>query len=345
VAEFDADDSNSTSLEPKPAPGAPQAPQEAAAQFLGSGARSLAALSLTLGWGLTILGVIAAILALLDPLPSPASTLVAHVGRGVRAAWLILAFGLAGWAAACLLRMMSSLVVERLERDSRRSAELGAALNQAVRVLERIAAGVEQRGEAGGFEPAASLGRTRAASEIEAAIRDAKWPLAESLLDAFETTYAGDPKSSSLRQSLASARRSVLQNRMAELAAARQVSDPARVLELFSMVAPELEAETRVELQSEVAQWFLTLIYRRLRTGKIQVEVVELAGQFARTFAATTEGASVMAALPTLRRSAGLCPKCGQPYTGVDQACPDCLRPGGKPAAAPPPSTNSIPME
>ena len=117
-----------------------------------------------------------------------------------------------------------------------------------------------------------------------------------------------------------------MQDRLAELKAARDVNDPVRALVLYEEIAPLLEDEHRGSLRSEVAQWFLTAIYRRLRSGKIQVEVVELATRFATSFAATTEGASVQAALPTLRRSAGLCPRCAQPYTGVAKACPDCLR-------------------
>jgi len=123
-----------------------------------------------------------------------------------------------------------------------------------------------------------------------------------------------------------------LQDHMAELKAARDVNDPLRVLELYQRIAPALESEPRAALQSEIAEWFLAVIYRRLRTGKIQVEVVELAGQFAETFAATTQGASVRAALPTLRRSAGLCPRCAQPYIGTAPACPDCLRSASAPA-------------
>jgi hypothetical protein len=67
------------------------------------------------------------------------------------------------------------------------------------------------------------------------------------------------------------------------------------------------------------------LIHRRLRTGTIQSEVVQLASRFSEVFATTVEGASVRAALPTLRRSVGLCPRCSQPYAGVAEACPKCL--------------------
>ena len=86
------------------------------------------------------------------------------------------------------------------------------------------------------------------------------------------------------------------------------------------------DQEQRAALDRDLARWFLTLIHRRLRTGKVQADVVQLAARFAETFAATVEGASVRASLPTLRRSVGLCPRCAQPYTGVADACPNCKK-------------------
>jgi len=144
-------------------------------------------------------------------------------------------------------------------------------------------------------------------------------------------------------QQLERTREPALGDRIAELKAAREVNDPARVLELYEAIAPEVEPEQRGALQSEVAAWFLTAIYRRLRTGTIQIEVVELATRFAGIFASTAQGASVQAALPTLRRGAGLCPKCAQPYTGVAKACPQCLRQGARSPAGPsPPDEDSL---
>ena len=84
-----------------------------------------------------------------------------------------------------------------------------------------------------------------------------------------------------------------------------------------------LRDRERPSFDRELAGWFLSLIHRRLRTGTIQVDVVNLATRFSESFAATAEGASVRAALPTLRRSAGLCPRCGQPYLGVAEASPN----------------------
>jgi hypothetical protein len=128
---------------------------------------------------------------------------------------------------------------------------------------------------------------------------------------------------------------------VSELKAARAVNDAARVLELFGTISPALAPEPLELLQSEVAEWFLPLLYRRLRTGKIQLEVVELAGRFAESFATTAQGASVRAALPTLRRSAGLCPRCAQPYIGSAQACPECLRGGTTRAPAEIPASDA----
>jgi hypothetical protein len=87
----------------------------------------------------------------------------------------------------------------------------------------------------------------------------------------------------------------------------RQVSDPDWVLELHQTLIPLLDAETRVALEADLSQWFLRLIHNRLRIGKIQTDLVVLAGRIADAFSHTVGGASLRASLPTLRRSAGLC--------------------------------------
>ena len=67
------------------------------------------------------------------------------------------------------------------------------------------------------------------------------------------------------------------------------------------------------------------LVQRRLRTGTVRPDLVALAARVAESFGGSVEGASLRASLPTLRRSAGLCPKCAEPYAGVGDACPKCL--------------------
>ena len=122
-----------------------------------------------------------------------------------------------------------------------------------------------------------------------------------------------------------SAREASRSHHLAELEAARQVSDPDRVLELYQTLIPLLDTEMRATLEADLSPWFLRLIHNRLRTGKIQSELAVLAGRIAEAFSHTVEGASLRASLPTLRRSAGLCSRCGQPYNGIATACPACL--------------------
>ena len=341
MAEPPVDDPRTQNGAPVPAD---DRPPSGGGRQVASSPVSLRSLGLAIGWGLAILGAFAATLVALEPFRAPeTATLSAEVARAARAGWLVLAFAFAGWCAYSLLRLTARLLRDRLDQECSRSQQLETDLNRVSGLLERIAIGLERRGEAGGFESAANLARARAAAEVEAAVRAGQWALAESLLVEFETAYPDDPKASALRASLEATRRSSLEERLAELAAARDVNDPVRVLELYRSVAPDLDRDVHGQLRSGVAQWFLSLIYRRLRTGKIQIEVVELASQFADSFAATTEGASVQAALPTLRRSAGLCPRCAQPYTGMEQACPECLRETRKMPSPPAPANNSIP--
>ncbi|MFO0950400.1 MAG: hypothetical protein U0835_04475 [Isosphaeraceae bacterium] len=56
------------------------------------------------------------------------------------------------------------------------------------------------------------------------------------------------------------------------------------------------------------------MIQKRLRTGTVRPDVAVLAGRVADSLDDTPEGASLRASLPTLRRAAGLCARCAQPY-------------------------------
>jgi hypothetical protein len=112
---------------------------------------------------------------------------------------------------------------------------------------------------------------------------------------------------------------------IAQLDAARKVNDPDRVLELHRLLVPLLEADARAALESDLSRWCLRLVHNRLRTGRIQADLAQMAGRIAEAFSHTVDGASLQASLPTLRRSAGLCPRCAQPYTGVGDACPACI--------------------
>jgi hypothetical protein len=288
-------------------------------------ARALAGFGAWLGWGLLVLGVLVGIGRGLEPMvggsASPAGWITAVVD-GV--SWT-LAFGLAGRGAAVSCRLVAALVLARIERAGHAADPLIAQAARGADGLERLilVGGPMAARPASGETAAADRGRSLA--EIERAIRAERWAETESLVDAFGRAFPEDSTLPDLRDRLDAGRRQATEGQMARIDAARKVNDPARVIELYHGIVPSLDVDQREELARDLAKWFLELIHRRLRTGKIQAEVVLLATQVAETFGATVEGASMRAALPTLRRSVGLCPRCAQPYTGTADACPQCL--------------------
>lgn len=175
---------------------------------------------------------------------------------------------------------------------------------------------------------------------IERALDGGDWGLAGSLIEALALARPDAAEVAPLRDRLARGRDQAAVDLAAELEAARAVGDADRVLELHGALAPALDPEARSTLDRDLAGWFLECIQRRLRGGKIQLEVVELATKVSDGFAATVAGASLRRSLPTLRRSVGLCPRCAQPYLGLAQACPVCVATAA--IAAPPPAAPLI---
>ena len=218
-------------------------------------------------------------------------------------------------------RLVQWLALHRQPPLAQRQSILGSLAERIDQLSERLAEPLP---------PAAAATSTdwlaeQSLAEIRRTIRAGKWDEAAALLDGFSPADLDDPRLSSLRQEIQSAREAARSQYLAQLNAARQVSDPDRVLELHQTLIPLLDAETRVVLEADLSQWFLRLIHNRLRIGKIQTDLVVLAGRIADAFSHTVGGASLRASLPTLRRSAGLCSRCGQPYNGIASACPACL--------------------
>jgi hypothetical protein len=252
--------------------------------------------------------------------PSPLAWAKTFVDCG----WVFLAFGLAGWGMALLCRFLAAWVLDQSDRAARASEEWLTQTAQVVAVLERILTAVERRTDQAAEPTSSAVDRSRSSAQIEHALGSGQWAEAESLLGPFEAEFPEDPALPGWKEQLATHRRRETEAQMSQLEAARAVNDAARVFELYRSIGPSLASDERGVLERDLARWFLNLIHRRLRSGKIHEEVVTLATQVAETFSATVEGASMRAALPTLRRSVGLCPRCAQPYTGAADACPRC---------------------
>ncbi|WP_165247944.1 hypothetical protein [Paludisphaera soli] len=170
-------------------------------------------------------------------------------------------------------------------------------------------------------------------AEVRRLIREGEWEAADERAHAFAAEQTADPRGPALLEELERSRRDAADRWREQLRAAREVNDAARVLELYEGAPPVLDDPSRRELDRELAGWFLSSVHRRLRSGLLQVEVVTLVERVSSTFGHTKEGASLRAALPTLRRGAGLCARCGKPYAGLADACPACL---GAPEPPPP---------
>ncbi|MDX2037580.1 MAG: hypothetical protein SFX72_13085 [Isosphaeraceae bacterium] len=185
-------------------------------------------------------------------------------------------------------------------------------------ILERIATALER--SPGVVERAPGVA-TEDLGEVRRAIVEGEWKRVELLLAA----HVDHPAHALLVGEAIEARRTAASRLRDELEAARAAPDPERVLELHDAMVELLEEDELREFRKAEVGWFVKLIMKRMRTGTVRVDVAELAAKVADRFATTVEGASLRASLPTLRRSAGLCPRCGQAYRGLGDACPACL--------------------
>ncbi len=267
--------------------------------------------ALLIGWGVAALGFIGAARMLVESGDSAASLPGGRLAGVLGAICMLGSTILAGLGVSSTLRVLVQwLSLDQLQREGDRATQLPTS---------------SAHFSLGAAAAAPNPDREESLADVRRALRSREWDEAAALLDAYSTTGSDDPRLALLRKQMESAKEAVRTEQLAQLDAARQVSDPERVLELHQSLIPLLDSETRGPLEADLSRWFLRLIHNRLRTGRIQTELATLAGRIAESFGHTVEGASLRASLPTLRRSAGLCARCGQPYNGMANACPACL--------------------
>lgn len=278
--------------------------------------------------GFLIVGICSA-LGSLSPLFTGASPpLLGQVSLLFVALGRVVASVLIGWLSAQLVRAAAVALDSQTRRmESAESAErlVLSALGRVAEALERSATVAPLRSATVAPVPLPVTVPANPAAEIGRAIQEARWDLAGSLIKEYIAAHPDRPEGPRFAQELEDARTAEARRLRSKLDAAREANDPDRVLELRDALHPLHEAEDLRSLDQELTRWLMALIQKRLCAGTIQVDVVELAARVAERFDHTTEGASLHAALPTLRRSAGLCARCGKPYRGIDDACPNCL--------------------
>ncbi|WP_165064071.1 hypothetical protein [Paludisphaera rhizosphaerae] len=170
-------------------------------------------------------------------------------------------------------------------------------------------------------------------AEVRRLLAAEDWEAADQLVLELQAEDGDSPQLARMVDETTTARNKAAERWRGLLQAAREVNDPARVLELYETRPTIFDEQTRRELDLDLAKWFLTYVHHRLRSGGLQIDLVGLVDRASDALGHTKDGASLRAALPTLRRGAGLCARCAKPYTGFSEACPECL---GRPEPAPP---------
>ena len=194
--------------------------------------------------------------------------------------------------------------------------------------LRRIADALESRAPRATARPRAPASTSPSAAvvlQVRDALAAGRFDEADALYATLVRDHPDSDEARTLPGEIATARAELVDDLRAQIEASRSASDPDTVLSLHDALAPLLEPEALVELNLQLVRWMLGLIMRRMRSGTVRGDVVRLAARVADRFGATTEGASLKASLPMLRRSAGLCTKCGEPYAGLAESCPRCV--------------------
>lgn len=236
--------------------------------------------------------------------------------------------GLAGWVAGRLLKASAELIDLLIDNADAawRTADLIEL--QMVPTLGRIASALERQPA-----PARDDDRERAVASIRHAIAGQRWDQAEQLVASLARDFPGVPETLALADELANQRTAIVEPLRKELEAARACHNPDRVIDARDALTQHLRGQPLRDLDHQVVRWLVSEIQAQARAGRTPAETARLAARVAESFGDTDEGASLRAALPNLRRNAGLCPRCGRKPRAAAELCPRCL--AGGPTAAP----------
>ncbi|MDR3619491.1 MAG: hypothetical protein P4L85_09085 [Paludisphaera borealis] len=121
-----------------------------------------------------------------------------------------------------------------------------------------------------------------------------------------------------------------------ELEAAREAGDVGRALDLRDALTEHLRGEPLHALDQELALWVAKRVERRVREQSADWEVAGWVARALDSLGDMPETESLRAALPVIRRRAGLCTVCGQAVAGGQPVCGRCRDDGTKPTPSPP---------
>ena len=166
--------------------------------------------------------------------------------------------------------------------------------------------------------------RLQAIDAVREAIRREWWDQARRLAASFAEQFPAAPEAKDLAAQVEAAFTRRVQSLREQLDTAERAADGETMLNTRDRLSGYLNGTELYQVDRRVAHWMATHLREALAGGRAR-EVIHLAERVVDAFGDTTnEGAQVRTALPTLRRSAGLCPDCGQPYDVSLVRCPAC---------------------
>lgn len=208
--------------------------------------------------------------------------------------------------------------------------------HQAIPLLERIALALERADRSKLDSINQTSNHQDPSHEVQTAIDALEWDRAAALVVMMGSRPGQESQAEILAIELKMARDRAIATLKDRIEAARMANDAAGALESRDQLTNLLGNENLKEIDREMIGWLMKLIQRRLRIIPITIDLANLVVQVAERFGATPEGASLRAAIPTLRRSVGLCARCAEPYLGVDESCPKCQGAAGLTPGQPP---------
>ena len=226
-------------------------------------------------------------------------------------------FALAGWVAGRLLRAAAGLigaVADGAEAAVRTSQLIESRL---VPSLERAAAAMEGLAAGPSGDPS-----VRAAADVRRAIREGRWTRAEALIEAFGRDHPDATEVTALTSELFAARRTEAESLRTNLDAALAADDPGSAITSRDALTRHIAGAELADLDARLIRWIARWVRSRTRGGS--AEVAAVASLAADRFGDSDEGRALLAAVPGLRRRAGLCVGCARPHRGPDDLCLDC---------------------
>jgi len=132
-----------------------------------------------------------------------------------------------------------------------------------------------------------------------------------------------------------------------ELEAAREAGDVGRALDLRDALTEDLRGEALHGLDQDLAFWVARRVERRVRDQSADWEVAGWVARALDSLGNMPETESLRAALPVIRRRAGLCTVCGRAVAGGQPVCGRCRDdgPGPKPSPSDPETRRSTSKE